>query len=261
MALPTFNGFSLQDSNFITERIVFKGYASREIIRGKINRREGVKLLASEYGEKEVVIEGVLIAASASDLQTKLDNMKKALTTDEGDLILETGRTFRATVEGLIVPDEHYNQSRAPYEITFVCSDPFAEGSQQSVGIPALSGIFTISGLIMISGTFKNRPILVYVPPAKIGDTFINRIDILHRETGQTVTISGFNSGAAGGLRYQDELTINLDDFTVLDGANELDVTGAFPILQPGTNLLNFTVSGRALPGGTLFIRYNPRYL
>lgn len=261
MALPTFNGFSLQDSNFITERIVHKGYASREVIRGKVNRREGIKLLATEFGEKEIRISGVIIAASPSDLQTKLDDMKKNLTVEEGNLIIEQGRTYLATVESVAVPDEHYNQTRAPFDITFVCSNPFAEGDLLTVTQPVLSGIFTFSGLVNISGTLFARPTIVYTPPSQVGSTYIRSIDLYHVPTGQTVTVSGFGSGALTGLGYQNSVTINLDNFTSLEGTSSINNTGAFPRFDPGNNNYTLTVSGRAFPGGSVTLSYKPRYL
>lgn len=259
MALPTFNGFSLQDSNFIAERITFKGYASREVIRGKVNRREGVKLLASEFGEKEIRIEGVIIGASASDLQTKLDDLKKYLTVEEGDLVIETGRTFLATVESLVIPDEHYNQSKAPFEVTFVCSNPFAEGIQQTVIMPVQSGLFTFSGFVNISGSMFARPTIVYTPPSATGPTGIVKMVLTHTPTGQAVTISGFGSGSS--LGYQNPVTISLDDFTSLEGTGDINNSGAFARFAPGSNNYIITVSGKRFPGGSVALTYAPRYL
>lgn len=261
MGLPTFEGFSLQDSNFISERITFKGYASRDAIRSKVNRREGVKFLGTNFGEKEVKIEGIVVAASASALQTLLDSMKQTFTAVEGDLIIETDRTFRATVTSLGIPDEHYNQSKAPFDVTFVCSDPFAEASQVTATIAVLSGVFTVSGQFTLSGTFYGRPVITYTPPSSTGNTLIRRIDLYHVQTGQTIAVSGFNSGAVGGLLYQNPVIFNLDDFTILDGTTEMDNTGAFPKFEPGVNNFTVTASGRRFPGGTITITYNPRYL
>lgn len=261
MAYPTFNGFSLQDGNFITERIVFKGYASRGVIRAKVNRREGVKLLATEFGEKEVTIAGVIVGSSASNLQTLLDNMKKSLTEEDGELVIEAGRTFHATVESLAVPDEHYNQSKAPFEASFVLSNPFAEGEQLTVVQNVASGSFTVSGLINISGSLFVRPTIIYTPPSVVGDTYIRRIDMYHVLTGQSIVISGFGSGQLQGLNYQNAVTVNLDNFTVLEGTDEMNTGGSFPKFEPGNNDYTLTASGRAFPGGTVSVIYKPRYL
>lgn len=259
MALPTFNSFSLNDDNFISERIVVKGYANREVIRGKINRREGVKLLATEFGEKEVTIEGMVLGSSAANLQSLLDDMKKALTAEEGNLIVELDRTFKATVTSLAIPDEHYNLTKAPFQITFMCSNPYAEGSLLTVTIPVISGIYTVSGLVNISGSLFARPTLVYTPPSNTGQTFIKSVDLAHISEGTTTTVSGF--GNQSSLDYSNQITINLDDFTALEGTSAINVSGGFPRFQPGNNEFTYTASGRAFPGGSLTLSYKPRYL
>lgn len=261
MALPTFNGFSLQDSNFIAERITFKGLAKRGVMRAKINRREGIKILNTEFGEKEVTIEGQIIAASATALQTLVDNLKKNLVIEEGALVIEQGRTFTATVTELAVPDEHYNQSKAPFMVTFVCSDPFAVGSNLSVTTPVVSGTTTFSGVVNISGSYFARPTIVYTPPSATGNTLIRSLVLSHTPTGQTVTVTGFNSSSAGGLRYQDPVTFDMDSFTTTEGTTSVNNSGAFPRWEPGTNEFTLTPSGRAFPGGSVTINYQPRYL
>lgn len=256
----TFNSFSLSDSNFITERVMVRGYANRALNTAKINRREGIKLVGTEFTTKEITVDGNVIASSASELQSLLDGLKSALQTEEANLVVDT-RTYTATVQSLAIPDEHYNNSKAPYSIVFVCSDPFARGSSVSAVIAVTSGRTTVSGTITVSGTFFNRPNVTYVPPGAQGDTRIKRIDLYHVNTGLTTTISGFNSGAAGGLRYQDELTFDLDNFLAYEGSAERDTTGAYPKWQPGSNQFTLTASGRAFPGGTVRISYEPRYL
>lgn len=259
MALPTFAGFSLNDSNWITERITFKGYANRDAILAKVNRREGVKLLGTEFGEKEITLEGSVVAASVAELQTLLDNFKKAFTAEEGDLILESNRTFLATVKGLSIPDEHYNQSKAPFMVTFVCSNPFAEGALLTVTMPVTSGVFTFSGTVNVSGTLFARPTIVYTPGAPTtGHSLITKLDLYHVPTGQTLTVSGFGSGTD--LGYQNTVTINLDDFTSKEGTTSVGSTGSFPRFEPGINNYTLTASGR-FPGGSVSLSYKPRFL
>lgn len=257
--LPTFNGFSFNDSGLIAERIIFKGYADRAVVRANINRREGVKLLATEFGEKEIIIEGKIIKDSSSNLQTKVDEMKLLSTVEEGDLELESGRTWVATVKSMVVPDEHYNQSIAPYEITFICSNPYAHGQTISQSYPVTSGLFTLSGLIYISGTLFSRPTITYTPAgAALGNTNIKKISITHTPTGQVILVSGFGNGL--GLSYADPVIVNYDTFEATQAATEIDSSGAFSRWEPGSNAFTVTVSGR-YPGGTVQLSYRARYL
>lgn len=259
MAIPTFNSFSLQDSNFITERIDFKGYATRAVIRANVNRREGVKLLATEFGEKEIELSGIIVADSATSLQTLIDNMKMNLTEEEGSLVIEQGRTFQASVLSINVPDEHYNQSVARFTVSFLCSDPFSVGATQIANAVVPSGFFTYSGSIYISGTLFGRPTLTYTPAgAATGNTNIRSLTFSHTPTGQSLTISGFGSGA--GLSYANAVSIDLDTFTTLEGTALIDTSGAFPRWEPGTNAYTLTASGR-FPGGSISVTYQPRYL
>lgn len=256
---PTFNGFSLNDGIFITERVTFKSYANRDVIRQNLNRREGVKLLATEFREKAIEIDGRVVAASASDLQSKLDAMKQSLTTEEGDLIIETGRTFKATVDTMVIPDEHYNGSTAPFQVTFVASNPYSEGASVTAVQNTTSGLINFSGMINISGTLFARPTVIFTPsgPAT-GHTNIKTLTLTHTPTGQSVTVSGFGSGTD--LDYSKPVTINMDTFTALEGTSAKDVSGAFPRWQPGVNPYTIAVSGNWVPG-TISINYKPRYL
>lgn len=257
--LPSFNGFSLNDDNFITERIVFKGFASRSVIRATINRREGVKVLANEFGEKQISVEGRVVADTAAELQSLLDNLKKQFQAQDAELVLEADRTFKATTLSLMVPDEHYSQTTAPYEITFLCSNPFAEGSAISQSYTITSGFFTFSGEIYISGTMYGRPTVTYTPAgAASGNTLIGQLVINHVPTGQSITVSGFGSGQ--GLNYSNAVSVNFETFEAQEGTTEIDSSGAFPKWEPGAN--RFTVTGnRRFPGGTILVTYKPRYI
>ena len=258
--LPTFNSFSLNDNGFITERIVFKGFAQRANVRAKLNRREGIKLLATEFGEKEITVQGVVIQDTATELQTSLDLLKKNLVTEEGSLVVELGRTYRATASNLVIPDEHYNQSKTNFEVTFVCSDPFATGPLLTVVKPVLSGITNFSGYVNISGTFFVRPTVVYTAPVGdgVGKTRINKLTLSHTPTGQEITVSGFGSGT--NLTYNNTVSLNFDTFATLEGSSAKNNGGSFARWEPGENNYIVTFSG-VTPGGTITLSYQPRYL
>ena len=256
---PTFNSFSLNDGTFITERVIFRGYSTRGVIRAQLNRREGVKLLATEFGEGSIEVDGRVVAASASDLQSKLDSMKAALTTEEGDLVIETGRTWAATVNTLVIPDEHYNNSTAPFQVTFVCTNPFATGALLTVVQNVVSGLLAFSGLVNISGTLFARPTIAITPTGfASGHTNIRSLTITHTPTGQMVTVSGFGNGTD--LDYANPVTVDLDAFTALEGSTAKDLSGTFPRWQPGNNAYTITISGH-WTNGTVTLSYKPRYL
>ena len=255
----TFNSFNLQDSNFITERVEFKGLADRDVIRARVNRREGISLLNTEYSEKTIVLSGVVIASSGSELQGLLDDLKKNIQQEEADLVLEDGRTWTATNTSLSIPDEHYSQSMARFEAEFLCTNPYAVGSLLTAVKPVISGVFTYSGMVNISGTYFARPTITYTPAgAANGRTNIKNLVLYHVPTGQSMTVSGFGSGVS--LNYSDVVIINMDSFTALEGASSIDSDGAFMRWEPGDNDYTITVSGRHV-GGSVTVAYQPRYI
>lgn len=258
MQLPTFNTFSFNENGFITEKITHKGYADRSVTKSKINRREGIKLLGTEYGEKQITLAGVVIKSSVSELQTSLDTMKKALVTEEGSLSVEQGRTFRATVESILIPDEHYNQSKSNWEVTFVSSDPFSTGSLLTATTTIPSGTTTFSGYVNVSGTFFNRPLIVYESPDGSGQTNVRGITISHQATGQSVTVSGFGNGL--GLNYGVDVTVDYSNLIAYEGSSAKNNGGAFSRWEAGDNYYTVTFSGGRV-GGKINVTYQPRYL
>lgn len=256
--LPTFNGFSLNDGGFITERIVFKGFAQRAVNQQNINRREGIKLLSTEFGAKEISVEGSVTATTPAALQALLDTFKKNLTTEEGSLVIESGRTYRATAPSLVIPDEHYNQSKTDFECTFICTDPFSTGASQTVTMNVPSGLLSFSGYVNISGTFFVRPTITFTPPAGTGHTNIKKLAISHIPTGQQATVSGFGNGTD--LAYGTNVIFNYDNFTTLEGATAKDNSGSFSRWEAGDNNYIVTFSGRSV-GGTIALTYQPRYI
>lgn len=258
---PSFNGFSLQDSNWITETIEFKGFAKRDFVQQPIIRREGNKVLGTQFREKSITLTGHVVAADSGTLQTLMDNMKQNLSLQEGVLIIEVGRQYVATAQDIKVPDQPYNQTIAPWEITFTTDDPFATATAAlTVVINVPSGVFIVSGLMTISGSFYNRPTITYTPPnpPSAGDTLIKSMTVYHVPTAQSVTVSGLGNGTD--LQYNSSVTVNMDTFQTLDGTLALNNSGSFPIWQPGVNA--FTVScDRGFPGGQIAVTYTPRYL
>lgn len=258
--LPTFGTFSFNENGFITEKIEFRQFAQRATIRAKIARREGIKVLSTEFGEKQITIIGFVTASSPAQLQSMLDDLKNLIQAEEGSLVVENGRTYRATVTNLVIPDEHYNQSKANFEVSFVTSDPFASGALLTVIQNVPSGTTTFSGYVSISGTFFVRPTIIYRPPDGDGSgrTGISKLVLVHEPTGQELTVSGFGNGVS--LVYGVDISLNFDNFTSLEGATVKNNSGSFARWNTGDNNYFVQFTGPTV-GGTIELSYQPRYL
>jgi hypothetical protein len=78
---------------------------------------------------KEYVITGRLVADTSEALGVMIDDMIKAM--NEPNALLQVKRrdgtmtVVNATCTSVSLPEEHYNITQIPYEVTITCLDPF----------------------------------------------------------------------------------------------------------------------------------------
>lgn len=259
MAVPEFDGFSLQDANYVTSELNYRSIPSRSLDVNKISRRPGVKLLAHDFAERVVSLRGYVIGSNATDLQSKVDDLHKNITRkDDGALSVQTGRSATATVRNVAIADPHYAQDFVPFEIEFLLADPFFYGAQQVVTTTVVSGTITHELTITISGSVFSEPYMKYSSPSGTGDTTTSGISVAYGPTGETVTWSG--TGGNTTLSYADSVTFDYANQLILEGTNQVDVEGVFSRWEPQETNITVTFSGTA-QGGELEFGYQPRYL
>ena len=259
MAYPTFDSFSLQDSNYITEQINYRTIPNRSLDTKKIARKPGVKLLAEDFAERTIKLRGYILGSNISDLKSKIDDLHSNITRKEdGTLQLEEGRTCTATLASIVIADPHYAQDFVPFDLEFLLADPFFYGDQQTVSWTVTSGTSSTSKTITISGTVFAEPSIKYFSPDASGQTTISGVQIEYTTTGESVTWSG--TGATTTLAYSDDLAFDYANQLILEAITESDIEGVFSRWEPGSTNFTCTFSGTA-PGGSLNFSYQPRYL
>lgn len=256
---PQFDGFSLQDNNFIVEEVEYRTTPKRNIESSQITRIPGIKVLASEFGERKVMMRGYIIGTSRNELRQHIDDMHRNITRkDSGLLFMESDRSAHSVVESVTIGDPHYSQTMVPFEIAMVLPDPFFYGAQQIVTIPVVSGTFTETTTIMISGSVFAEPQITYVPPTSTGYSTTSGISIYYVSTAERVTWSGTLGNTK--LAYGTSLTFDYSDHSVFEGIQEVQPQGVFSRWEPEESSFITTYSGAAT-GGTLQFAYQPRYL
>lgn len=252
MANPTFNNRSLQDENYITEKVNFRTRAKRDLKSGVISRRDGKKLTEAHIIEKVIKVSGIIVADTASGLQSAVDNLLQDTAKVEGNLVVESGRTFKATATDVVIPDRSFSQTMVRFSIDFICSTPFAEGSQLIARNVIASGINTIDLATTISGNYFNRPLISVLLPSGNGVTPITQVEIQNAATANKLTVSG-------SFNREEEIIFDYDNFRVFVAGTSTDYTGQFDEIEPGSNTFIVTLSG--LNDGTVAkLTYNPRY-
>lgn len=252
MALPTFSGFSLQDSTYLTKNIQFRSMAPRNIETAIIARRLGARFVNQQVGYKVITLSGIILGTTAAGLQTAVDNLHKALNEKEGSLEIDSGRVYTATRKTVNIPELNYTQTTALFEIEFICATPYSRGPATTAGFTVTSGTNTQTVTTTISGSVENRPTLTLTMPPGTGDSLITDIEIQNTYTGNTITISGTYG-------YSNAVVFDYDNFNITNDGTTQDYIGQFDSFNPGSNSLTITVSGQN-DGVTGLLSYRPRY-
>lgn len=258
MALPVFNGFSLQDDNYITTDVEYRTWPKRELAMEKIALRAGSKLLNAEFAERNISIRGFILGSSVSDLQSKIDSLYTLVKAEAKSLQMETDRFFTATVASLSIADPHYNQSMVPFEMNFVCPDPFSYGTAVSAQMTVASGTLTQTFNVTISGTYGAEPSLAYSAPSGSGNTTTSGIQVQHLATGEYVLWQ--NDADPTYVQYGTDVTFDYQNYKVLVDTTQKTHSGIFSLIDPGLNSFQITFMGYPV-GGTITVTYAPRYL
>lgn len=257
MANPTFGTRSLQDDNYYTEDVQYRTPAPKDQSLIPIARRPGAKMVANEHREKKIVLKGWVKGSSASDLQSKVDDLQKDLHAVDQTLVIETGRTYTATLATLVIPDIHYNQTIVPFEAEFVCASPFAVGDSQTAAWATLSGMAEVDRTVTISGTVFAEPTITYTAPGSSGSATTSGLTIRNVTRGERVSWSG--TGVAPTVGYGSTVSFNYKTLQCQLDSVDKDHTGKFSRFEPGNNQLIISFSGLCM-GGTAQIAYAPRY-
>jgi predicted phage tail component-like protein len=256
---PTFDGFSLQDDNFISSNVIYRNSPSRNLDSQKITRRPGSKLIATDFGEKTINISGNIVADSSSELQTLIDSFNANVTRKEsGIMYVDSDRSAVATVKSVGIGDSHYNQSYVPFEIEFLLNDPFFYGLQQTVSYTIVSGTASMTDTITISGSVFAEPSITFASNAGTGYTTTSGISIIYNNTNETVTWSGTSGHSS--LSYGNLIQFDFSNHRIIEEITETEIEGVFARWEPGQQTYQVTFSGTS-QGGTLNFAYQPRYL
>ncbi len=258
MALPTFAGFSLQDENFISSIVEDRVWPARSMETSQIARRPGVKFTSTEFGERRIKVQGSIIGTDATDLQTKIDDLNTALQKKSQLLQTRPGRAYTASVVSIALGDPTYSQSYTPFELEFLCADPFSYASQVSATMTVVSGTISQSFSTTISGSYYAEPVISVAITGSSGVTTTSGVTLTNSFTGEYVTWSGI--GATPFLNYGDTLSFDFKSYKVLKNALQVNADGIYARWEAGVNDFQLTFGGN-VQGGTVTVSYAPRYL
>jgi len=235
--------FSLSDGEtMIMEYLRFLG-PTRELIGGTIPRGHGMYQTADYFRETVIECGGIVTASTAALLEAQLDTIRKNLRKAQRDLDYTdangTVKRFVATLDnfdGLFADREHYHVTFCPWNARFRCKTPFGKARDYT----AVTETITSSPhnqTVENTGTAVGQPVFFLIFSSA---SSVTSVAVENTTTGEEIEYdaSGDNIDAGDLLEFDSE------NKTVKRNGVEVDYSGAFPSLETGSNVLQFTLTG-----------------
>lgn len=124
-----FNGLWLQNQYIITSKIDFWNMPKTNLLTYTNPKSDWWGVLDRFFKERTITIEGVILWTDATDLETRIDAIKKALAVKTWYLQMKIKGTYRRIIATLTNQDifdrKHSDITRAPFKLTFKAMQPF----------------------------------------------------------------------------------------------------------------------------------------
>lgn len=232
-----FEGYSLQNTNIITDQPNNDDLTDMEMNTSMFPRNDGAALLSRYYRGRTISIRSTLLADSETELNELIDEVKKNLRVTEGNLDIKVNgviRRIKATATNINFKREHFHLTWCPLEVTFKILEPFFyETADQTANFESIAADFDAE--ITHTGTAKSFPIFYFFFGTGTALTALEYSDAF-----TTFWIThAFTNG--------DVLIIDGEEKTVKLNGTEIDYNGRFPEFSPGTNLFSMDFTGTVL--------------
>lgn len=269
----TFNGNFVNNTVYSTDRLVFEGFSlsdgsvmvmtefpdsgpSREIVGGSVPRGDGEFITADYFRSRPIEAAGIVKKDTADELDAFLDTIRKNLRTREGNLdVIDSNGTVKryiatlANYEQLFSERKRYHITVCPWRVRFVCKTPFGRSRSYSSRSFSLSTSPTTQAVVN-SGTIETFPVVTLIFSAASGITAVN---VKNNTNGDEIEYG--DSVSAG-----DVLVFDSERKEVTKNGTAVDFTGAFPQLDVGSNLVQFTITGTSFTAYAT-VKWKPQYL
>lgn len=242
-----FDGYGLQNANIITSEIDFDDTGSIELNSFKYPRENGGGVLSKFYRGREIKLKLTIKEATGTAFNTLLDNFKKSLRVTEGylDILVNSEvRRIKATCTKIDFGRKHYNVTFTTAQVTFTALEPFFY-SKASQSFQYLSKTGTFSEEFTNGGSTEALPAFYFIFGA---GSAVTQLQIT--AFGRTLTID--NTFASG-----DILIVKADGKSITKNGTEIDYTGQFPELEPGSCPFTVTITGTVLVDVTVTVPKN----
>lgn len=262
----TVNGLSLQNTNSITQDIIYRNLPTKTFNTQQKSRNDGFILQSSYYTEKNISVSGNLSCSSEASLKSKINEIKEAMIDDEFDVDIEDGGTtirYVCSLDSFSVPEKHYHITNVPFSLSLKCQ-PFGKATTATTSSNSITNASSSPYVVTINptGSIAPKPTIKWEIITSTPSADITQIVFTNSNSGDTITISSLTLDAVG-----DYLEIDCENMTSKVSYNggaetDIDYTGVFPSFATNTNSISTTFTG----GGASFVvkqtlSYYPKYI
>jgi phage-related protein len=248
----SFDSNNLSSAYLVVNRLNKSDSPTRELQVENLAFNDGFVIASDFWRSRTIKIAGMIVADSAAQLATLLDDLKQDLAGINKNLDVDHGdgtRRYKATLAKFEAPEDFYNISYLPYEAEFLCQ-PFGYATA-SVNVSS-DDITASPKTIDMTVTGNYRP-LPTVTITFTTETGASAVSLTNNTTGDTITVTqAFNAS--------DVMIINCEEQKVTVNGVQVDFTGPIPLFAVGANELVLTIPATAR-NVNVDIDYTPRYL
>lgn len=233
-----FDNQELIGSPYITRIVSHESSADRSIITNPLSREDGSIFVSSRYGEKKIIIEGILSEVTPGDLESQIDTMLELISREQKNLDIAwngTTRRYIATCKKHEFNRDHFHITWVPFSLEFVV--PSGKGTETSTTKAIDNVQYDTTSEVAISpviaGGAKPKPVITLTgsswPTGCLGFSLTNS------DTGERFI---FARNASWGTTSVVEINCLLQKITHTIGgiATVCDFAGLLPSFFIGTN-------------------------
>lgn len=211
----------------------------REIVTLPITRQNGSVKISSRYGEKVIVLEGVLTGTSAADLESKIDIFKELFSRQDKNLDIDWNAGTRRYVATCIKHNfdrDHFNILYVPWSAEFLI--PLGIGTDTSAtslyDTASITADTTTISPLTFAGSAQPKPVIT-IDMTTVGSAQV--VKIINNDTGQFINVDGPFTNA-------DQIVIDCNALTVKKNGTSIVFRGSLPQFYIGANSFSMTIIG-----------------
>lgn len=235
-----FNGFSFQDNCVFTEKVL-NSTPQRDVEANKIPRNDGEFIVGDFYRRKIITMTGIIKTSSNSELEAKIDEMKRLTSEREGNLDIKIDgviRRFKATlVNGnqMFEQRQHFHIVWIPFTVQFMTVEPFGHPTTFQSDPFFDQTDLNLDLQVNNAGSIHATPEIILNFSAA---SAVTEVTVTNNTNDQLIRASSLSIAPSDILKFDGN-----ERLVTLNGT-QIDYSGFFPRLEIGANSLTIDVTG-----------------